>query len=195
MLPPVRTCLGAERRILAQQLAQGLNAPLTTSMGRLFDAVASLVGLRHEVNYEGQAAIELEAIANPEEAGAYAFAIVPTARSTPVPVISAIIHDALRRHPCTAHLRPLPPRSGGHGDGGLPQGTPADHGAHKVVLSGGVWQNRLLLRQVVTDLFRREFEVIVHRQVPANDGGLALGQAVIAGARAAAGLVPAAGGC
>jgi len=55
-----------------------------------------------------------------------------------------------------------------------------------------VWQNRLLLEQVVGDLSQQDFEIIVHRQVPANDGGLALGQAVIAGARAAAGLVPAA---
>lgn len=70
--------------------------------------------------------------------------------------------------------------------------TRRSHNVSTVVLSGGVWQNRLLLERVVGDLAQQDFDVIVHRQVPANDGGLALGQAVIAGARAAAGLVPAA---
>jgi len=189
-LSPVSHASDAERKIIFQQLCQGLNSPLTTSMGRLFDAVASLIGLRHEVNYEGQAAIELEAIADPDESGAYAFAFGQDGQIDPAPVVSAIIDDLRADIPA-----PLISARFHHGLADLVAEAclraRRSHNASTVVLSGGVWQNRLLLERVVPDLVQRDFEVIVHRQVPANDGGLALGQAVIAGARAAAGLVPA----
>jgi len=188
---PMSHATDAERRIITQQLAQGLNVPLTTSMGRLFDAVASLIGLRHEVNYEGQAAIELEAIADRDETGAYAFTIDQDGQIDAAPVVSAIIDDLRREVPA-----PLVSARFHHGLADsvaeVCHRTRRSHNVSTVVLSGGVWQNRLLLERVVGDLAQQDFDVIVHRQVPANDGGLALGQAVIAGARAAAGLVPAA---
>ncbi len=190
-LAPAAYASKAQRTILAQQLAKGLNAPLTTSMGRLFDAVASLIGLRHEVNYEGQAAIELEAIASPEERGAYAFGFEGN-EIDPAPVVSAIVEDLRIGVPT-----PLISARFHHGLADMVSEAclraRQAHGVKTVVLSGGVWQNRLLLEQVISDLDQQAFDVIVHRQVPANDGGLALGQAVIAGARAAAGLVPGAG--
>jgi hydrogenase maturation protein HypF len=188
-LSPVSHASELERKILAQQLAQGVNTPMTTSMGRLFDAVASLAGLRHEMNYEGQAAIELEAIANPSESGAYPLAIGEDGEIDPGPLVSAILDDLRAIVPAAAISARFH-----HGLSDMVAEVSLrarrSHGAQTVVLSGGVWQNRLLLERVAPDLARREFDVIVHRQVPANDGGLALGQAVIAGARAVAGLVP-----
>jgi hydrogenase maturation protein HypF len=162
-------------------IRKGINSPDTTSVGRLFDAVSSLCGVRQEVNYEAQAAIELEALADREERGVYGFdldgediqanevirAIVSDLRAgVPVPVISARFHNGLAEvilRVC-ARLR-------------------HEHSLEAVALSGGVWQNMLLLERTVEDLREAGFTVHLHRQVPANDGGVSFGQAVIAGAR------------
>ncbi len=181
-LPSLAALSETERRIVEKQVATGLNSPPTSSMGRLFDAVASLVGVRQEVNYEGQAAIELEAIADPGETGAYAFgydseqgaisagplihAVTDDFRAgVPMPVISARFHNgvaAMIRDVCV-RLRER-------------------RGLNQAALSGGVFQNVTLLGKTLTLLRRAGFEVFTHHLVPPNDGGIALGQAVAASA-------------
>jgi hydrogenase maturation protein HypF len=171
-----------DRSVLDGMLARRINSPLTSSCGRLFDAVAAAVGVcREHADYEGQAAIELEALADEEERLAYPFSIQTTplpyiepqpmwqalledlALGTPVPVISARFHRGLAEAITAMALR---------------------LGEHKTVaLSGGVFQNRLLFCELVSRLKAAGFAVLTHRAVPPNDGGLALGQAVIAAAK------------
>lgn len=179
-LPPVVTCRRKERHIIQQQLERGLNAPLTSSMGRLFDAVASLLGLRHTISYEGQAAIELEAIADQAQAGTYRFdlsdrtpieidaapvlqaILTDMASGLPVATISAKFHQAVADVMLELSLR-----------------VRAQTGLSDIALSGGVFQNMTLLQRAVKALQANQFTVLTHRLVPPNDGGLALGQAAI----------------
>ena len=160
----------------------GANSPLTSSAGRLFDAVSALLGLRDAINYEGQAAIELEQVADVDERGGYLATITDDmvvrgadlVRATAedlragvaTPVIAARFHngvvDAVVRT-CVA----LRDRTG----------------VSTVALSGGVFQNLLLLTRVVDRLRVNSFTVLCHRRVPTNDGGISLGQAAVAAAR------------
>ncbi|XVQ14052.1 carbamoyltransferase HypF [Spirillospora sp. CA-255316] len=173
----------------------GVNAPATTSAGRLFDAVAAIAGVRDRVTYEGQAAIELEQRADPDERGAYPATqtvdgaalngaaldgaalvvrgtdlvrgVVDDVRAgAGTGLVAARFHNGLARA-VVAASRTLRERSG----------------LETVALSGGVFQNMLLLERVVAGLEDGGFRVLVHSRVPANDGGVSLGQAVIAAAR------------
>lgn len=168
----------------------GLNAPLTSSAGRLFDAVAALAGVRDTVSYEGQAAIELEQLADPEERSRYpvriaggggpegggplvvqaadlvAGVLADLGGAVPAPVVAARFHNGLAA--AVVEVCERLRRAGGLG---------------VVALSGGVFQNVLLLQRCLTGLEAVGFEVLVHRRVPPNDGGISLGQAVVCGAR------------
>jgi len=177
-LPPVEAICSSDRAMLSSMLERRINCPLTSSMGRLFDAASALVGVRQEATYEGQAAIEFEVLADSDETGAYSFAIedgifnpAPIWQAmindwhnrVPVPIISARFHNAvvdLVRLVCTQ----------------LRSETGIDH----VALSGGVWQNRFLLERAAIALSSSDFNVLVHRKVPTNDGGIALGQIMVA---------------
>ncbi len=184
-LPPVAACPPAERHVLAHQLRTGLNAAPTSSLGRLFDAVAALCGVRQTVTYEAQAAIEMEALAADEKTdvadGAYQFEIRATAFDA-APVIRAIVADwragvgapviAARFHNAVSALILT-----------LSRRLREQHGLNTVALSGGVFQNVTLLARTAQRLRADGFEVLVHRLVPPNDGGLALGQAVIGAKR------------
>jgi hydrogenase maturation protein HypF len=154
-------------------------------MGRLFDAVAALAGVRQQVNYEAQAAIELEALVDPDENGAYPLEIQlnPQGQRT-IPLtglLSAITEDvyaqigvpviAARFHNSIAHLTRQVCLD-------IHQAT----GLRQVALSGGVWQNMTLLVKTCAMLRQAGLEPLTHRLVPANDGGIALGQAAIASA-------------
>jgi hydrogenase maturation protein HypF len=191
-LPPVRYAnsrLGRGQsalEVLDRQLRTGLNSPLTSSMGRLFDAAASLAGLHQTVNYEAQAAVELEALADPQEAGAYHFSMVPDRSGsllieagqvwreliadrrtgTPLPTIAARFHNGVAHMVLAVCIR-------------LRQ----EFQTACVVLSGGVWQNVTLLSKTTHLLAGMNFDVYTHHQVPPNDGGLSLGQAVIAASK------------
>jgi hydrogenase maturation protein HypF len=167
---------------------RGVNAPLTSSAGRLFDAVAALLDVRDVISYEGQAAIELEQLADLAERGSYRARIAPgpplrvagrdlvlaaasdLAAGTSRAVIAARFHHGVAAaiEDCCAALRDR-------------------HGLAAVALSGGVFQNLLLASEVTDRLTARGFEVLVHSRVPCNDGGISLGQAVVAAARDAAG--------
>jgi hydrogenase maturation protein HypF len=184
---------------------RGINSPLTSSAGRLFDAAAALIGVRDTINYEGQAAIELEQLADPAERSAYPAersdypaersdypaersdypaevgrgalvrvrgsdliraAAQDLAAGTPRPTVAARFHNGVAEA-VVAVCQTLRDR----------------HRLGVVALSGGVFQNLLLTSAVVAGLRRAGFEVLTQGRVPCNDGGISLGQAVVAGAR------------
>jgi hydrogenase maturation protein HypF len=169
---------------------RGVNAPVTSSCGRLFDAVASLLGVRDSINYEGQAAVELEQLAVTTPQGAYQAAISPGPPLTvagpdlvraaaedlvagvPSGAVSARFHHGVAAMIGQACLR-----------------LRESSGLGTVALSGGVFQNLLLLGATVDVLESTGFRVLTHSRVPPNDGGISLGQAVVAGARDRAGLL------
>jgi hydrogenase maturation protein HypF len=163
---------------LRAQLEHKINSPLTSSMGRLFDAAAALAGIRQNVNYEAQAAIEFEALADPAETGLYPFEFAD-GQIDPSAAIEALIADVLsgkavslvsaRFHNGLAHLVR-----------DVCASIRVESSVSRVALSGGVWQNVTLLEKTIPLLQRDGFQVYIHGKVPANDGGLALGQAVIA---------------
>jgi hydrogenase maturation protein HypF len=147
-------------------------------MGRLFDGVAALVGVRQTVNYEAQAAIELEALVDPAEKGQYDFQITDDVVD-PAPMFGQIIADL-------EHQLPIEQISAKF------HNTIAEIALQTclairsktdinlVALSGGVWQNMVLLQTTIKKLRKNSFSIYYHDQVPTNDGGLSLGQAVIA---------------
>ena len=181
---PLDGIKSAEIEIIKQQLKRKINSPLTSSAGRLFDAVSALAGVRGEIDYEAQAAIELEMLASGEidKSEAYPFSIVEEGgigvvrlsellsglvqgirSQTPVPVISLKFHHTVAEI-ITAMCKLIA----------------KDTDIHQVALSGGVFQNRLLLRLTTAALQREDFSVLTHHLVPCNDGGISLGQAVVA---------------
>ena len=177
-IPAVAALCAEDRTTLRIQLEKKINSPLTSSMGRLFDAVSSLLGIRQEATYEGQAAIELEGLCDPQENGYYEFDVqsgifdpAPVLErligewraGIPVPILAARFHNSV----VTLNLQ-------------LCQSIRQTTGIKTVALSGGVWQNRYLLERSINSLEKSGFTVLWHHKVPANDGGIALGQALIA---------------
>lgn len=175
-----------EKTVILNQTERGINTPLTSSMGRLFDVVAAITGVRGVIQYEAQAAIDLETVAAgaPGETGTYPFTADTTDGITVIRVrdlLTAIIDDlqagvslaviAARFHETTALMITS-----------LCQSISTQTGLTGVALSGGVFQNRLLTAKAVQKLESAGFTVYTHRQVPCNDGGISLGQAVIANA-------------
>ncbi len=185
-VPPARHFRDAEQRLLAQMLARRINSPATTSMGRLFDGIASLAGLSQTVTFEGQAAIHLEYIADVSERGAYAFELRNKSYTDgPVvtrgilldwePVVQAVIEDVRRAVPA--------PTIAGRFHNGLVRAVvdvARGVGHPRVVLSGGCFQNRLLTERASGALAEAGFEVLLHRQTPPNDGCVSLGQLAVA---------------
>ncbi len=176
----------ARWQAVAEMSVKGTASPLTTSAGRLFDAVAALCALRTTVTYEGQAAVELEAAIDPDEKGAYEIALEGTEplmldaracvaevladveRGAPVGVVSARFHNAV----ATATAAALERVAGARG-------------LDLVVLSGGVFQNRALLERTSALAERAGLRVLTPAALPPNDGGISFGQAAVAAARAA----------
>lgn len=185
-LPLFQSVDKKEVDIILAMMDKQINSPLTSSLGRLFDAVAALIGLRGQVAFEGQAAMELEMILDETESGCYDFCwedrgdhpiLIPNApiiravvddlkAGCPPATISARFHntliflfDALCRHLRTAT------------------------GIDRIALSGGVFQNHRLLVGLTAALEKSGFDLLTHQLVPTNDGGLSLGQAVVAAAK------------
>jgi hydrogenase maturation protein HypF len=161
----------------------GVGSPPTSSAGRLFDAVAALLDVRDAINYEGQAAVELEQRADPREPGAYRARIEGGRpfRIAGADLVRAAVEDL------AAGARPEVVAARFHN--GVAAAVVAGcslareaTGLGTVALSGGVFQNLLLLERTVAGLKARGFRVLVHGRVPPNDGGISLGQAAIAGA-------------
>jgi len=183
---PISIIDARELELIRQQLRRGINCPLTSSAGRCFDAVAALVGLRGEVDYEAQAAIELEMQAidalGDFVVESYPFSIdkwremaivelgeLFSAMAKDVRKQMAISTISLKFHHTMSRIIVR-----------MCELIKEKTGKDQVVLSGGVFQNRLLLRLTTTTLQRKGFSVLTHHYVPCNDGGISLGQAVIA---------------
>jgi hydrogenase maturation protein HypF len=165
--------------------AKGVNAPLTSSAGRLFDAAAAILGVRDAINYEGQAAVELEQLADPGEAAAYQAGLKTGEGpflACGADLLHAMMDDLTDRVPA-----PVIAARFHHGVAALVESgclyLRERHGLGTVALSGGVFQNMLLLHATVGRLEARGFAVLTHSRVPCNDGGISLGQAVVAAAR------------
>lgn len=183
-LAPVRALAPVERKALAQMLRRGINTPLTTSAGRLFDGVAALVGLRQRVSFEGQAAMALEFAADPAERGAYPFPCRPLPAAPTLldwqPLVEALLAD-LRAGVSSGIIAARFHNSLVEAMATVAQAV----SERRVVLTGGCFQNRLLTERAVRRLREAGFEVLLHRQVPPNDGGISLGQIAVAAARLA----------
>jgi hydrogenase maturation protein HypF len=184
---PISRLTDIESEILERMIGQSVNSPLTSSCGRLFDGVSSILGLQHEVTFEAQAAMMLEMAADsgvrdtyldhprteqPASSGPLDWALILQSilddrqNGVPVPTIAARFHRSLS----DLFVRAA-------------EGARGTTGINRVGLSGGVFQNMIILEDLRSKLTRAGFEVLVHSQVPTNDGGLAYGQAAIAAAR------------
>ena len=182
-LPSIESIPGEELSIILQQVHAGVNTPMTSSCGRLFDAVSALLGIRSSITFEGQAAIELE-MRSQEDApfqpypygldqanGLWEVRVKPlieailedVSQRVPTGVIGSRFHDtiALITQDVTSRIA-------------------RETGINRVALSGGVFQNRLLLNRTLPLLRQAGLEPLLHRQVPCNDGGISLGQVAIA---------------
>jgi hydrogenase maturation protein HypF len=169
---------------VAAMAERGVNSPLTSSAGRLFDAAASILGVRDTINYEGQAAIELEQLADPGTTGAYRASLEEgyPFQARGADLVQAVVDDLAADVP-----REVIAARFHHGVAALIEAgclmLRERGGPGTVALSGGVFQNTLLLHETVSRLETHGFGVLVHSRVPCNDGGISLGQAVIAAAR------------
>jgi hydrogenase maturation protein HypF len=167
----------SERALLRQMLTKHINAPLTSSAGRLFDAVASLIGLRQRVSFEGQAAMDLEFARRPKNRDAYSFRIT---NASPMlldwePAIHELLADVAQGESSgmiSAKFHNMLV--------GLIVAAAQKMGEPKVVLTGGCFQNRYLTERTIERLREENFKAYWHQRIPPNDGGIALGQAVAA---------------
>ena len=171
-----------EVELVKKQIERKINSPLTSSCGRLFDAVSTLIGIRDRIDYEAQAAIELEMAADESESGSYPFSIIEQDGKHIAhfaELFAAIINEldkgtsqasmAMKFHNTMVQIVTE-----------MCQRLYRQTGINKVALSGGCFQNRLLLRLTVAALEKAGFDVLTHSKAPTNDGGISLGQAVIA---------------
>jgi hydrogenase maturation protein HypF len=193
--PVMREVDDVEIEVIKRQVERKINSPLTSSMGRLFDAISALLGIRGAIDYEGQAAVELEMAAYsgliarsvsddaiPGDDESYPYHIIEDHGIKIVrlkDLLAAVVEDlnqgdsksliSLKFHNTVARMI-----------GEMCRLAADETGITQIALSGGVFQNRLLLRKALKLLESSGFQVFTHRQVPCNDGGISLGQAVIA---------------
>jgi hydrogenase maturation protein HypF len=194
-IPFVRELDGKKTDFLLRMMEQGVNSPLTSSCGRLFDAVAALIGIRREVNYEAQAAIELEMAMVWSDAGssevqwhgkgsAYPIALVPDGENWIIstrPLFEALLDDLGRNAPVAEISRRF---HNGLVEGFVELATllRSKTALNRVCLSGGSFHNVYLAQRLEARLAEGGFEVFTQKEVPSGDGGLSLGQAVVAAA-------------
>jgi len=175
-----------EMEVIRRQIERRINSPLTSSMGRLFDSISALLDIRGEIDYEGQAAVELEMAAYEEDyvhvQKDYPYRIVEDEGISIVrlrDLFSVVIED-LHKDISKGSISVKFHNSIARMTNEMCRLTADKTGITQVALSGGVFQNRLLLRKTINLLENSGFQVFTHRQVPCNDGGISLGQAVIA---------------
>ena len=176
-LPPIASFSDGELGVLLKMISRGINSPFTSSAGRLFDAMASILGFRQRVTFEGQAAMELESSIQPDIVESYSFEITDGSPSIVdwAPMIPEILIDLQKRRPVGIISAKF-------------HNTLAEFilaiarkiGEPKIVLTGGCFQNRYLVEQSVRRLSEAGFEPYWHQRIPPNDGGIALGQVVAA---------------
>jgi len=182
-IPALRSLEPEAMRTVLQMIQKGVRCPLTSSLGRLFDGVACILGLKQTVRFEGQAAMALEMAAKD---GIKEFYDYRQMTEIPIkvptrPIIQGVVSDLWDGVPTEVisgkfHATVIEFFSG------VCDVVATQTGVRRVALSGGVFQNAILLKGFIASLTRRGFEVYTHSQVPTNDGGIALGQAVVAAA-------------
>jgi hydrogenase maturation protein HypF len=163
------------------QIKQGLNVPFTSSCGRLFDAVSALLGIRGLAGYEAQAAIEMETIST-DVNGAFSFDITTDDNLSTIELAPALqeMVVGIQNNVTKAELAGRFHNTVVAFTIEMCRRLSLATGIKKIALSGGVFQNRRLFRQMNRALLNAGFDVLTHCQVPCNDGGLSLGQAVVA---------------
>ena len=180
-LPLIRD-IGEEKiRIILDMISKRINAPLTSSLGRLFDGVASILGIRNRVNFEGQAAMELEMMAEGDIQTGYEYTWVTKEplRILPAPIIRGVIRDmaqglGLPEISSKFHVTLVRLFSD------LCEEIRRETGLNQIAMSGGVFQNSILMTDLTKALVLKRFEVFTHSLIPTNDGGICLGQAMVA---------------
>ncbi|MGD0790824.1 MAG: carbamoyltransferase HypF [Terriglobales bacterium] len=185
-IPFVRQLNRPKVDLLLRMMEQGVNSPLTSSCGRLFDAVAALIGIRQQVNYEAQAAIELEmAMASSKEESGYPMKLLTEGDPWIIgtrPLFESLLHDLGRNLPVAAISRRF---HNGLVEGFVELATLLRNKTtlNRVCLSGGTFHNIYLSERLEARLSEAGFEVFTQKEVPSGDGGLSLGQALVAAAR------------
>ncbi|MBT7084891.1 MAG: carbamoyltransferase HypF, partial [Desulfobacterales bacterium] len=187
-LPVIRKVGKENARIILEMISKNINSPLTSSLGRLFDGVAAILGIRMNVNFEGQAAMALEMLADDKavlksKTKIYDFSWTEdeVRRISVRPIIKGVVSDMGKGADATYistkfHLTLIRLFSE------ICKTIRAENELNNVVLSGGVFQNSILLKGIIGELEKNNFKIFTHKNVPANDGGLSLGQAVVAAA-------------
>lgn len=182
-LPPVAAVTDTGRHVLAQQIPRGIGCVPTTSMGRLFDAMSSLLGVCQQVSYEGQAAVELEQVARTARRDGPAVNFeIRAGVMDPAPLLVGLV-DGMRAGVGVAELAWAFHQAVIAVTVAVAARCARVAEIPTIGLTGGVFANRLLLEGIRTGLHDRGFDVLTHSVVPCNDGGLALGQAAVAAAR------------
>ena len=180
-LPPTRHLSDLERQSLKTQLEKGINTPLTSSMGRLFDAVAALLGVRSSITYEAQAAIELEALSDVSAMGYYPWQLDGEWIDIK-PLLVSILAD-MRQGQTTSVIAGKFHNSIARLSLEIALTLQENQGLEEFVLSGGVWQNQLLLEKTTALMREHHLRPLLHRHTPPNDGCVAFGQAMVAAYR------------
>ncbi|HQL89926.1 MAG TPA: carbamoyltransferase HypF [Syntrophales bacterium] len=168
--------------VLENMMAQGFNSPLTSSLGRVFDGVAAILGTRQAVSFEGQAAMELETIAAGRSTRRYPFDIANDGGKLVLdlrPLVRAVVEERIRGKDPAAVAAAFH-RTIIEAIAAVAAAVRVQAGLDKAVLSGGCFQNRVLLEGTVQALGKDGFTVYTHRLLPTNDGCIALGQAIVA---------------
>ena len=168
--------------ILVDMIKKGFNSPLVSSAGRLFDAVSSILGIRDSINYEGQAAVELEMAAAESNEGSYSYEISEEENGWIIdtaPMIRAIVDDHIK-HVLVEKISDIFHNTMSGMVLDLCRRVRSSWKLDRVALSGGVFQNMLLTSKLYSMLTEEGFKVYVHHQVPTNDGGISLGQVAVA---------------
>jgi hydrogenase maturation protein HypF len=184
-LPFCRQFSPQEVQVVIGLLRTGFNSPMVSSLGRLFDAVSSLLGIRNDITFEGQAAMALEMAAEEGWDGAYEYGLQKEPEGyivDPTPIIAGILAD-LEAGVTTSRIAASFHNTVRHFLAEVARKMSAETNLNRVVLSGGVFQNAYLLERLRKDLINMGLLPILHQRVPPNDGGIALGQVAIANAR------------
>jgi hydrogenase maturation protein HypF len=186
-LPAMREIDSEKLTVVSEMIAKGINAPMTSSLGRLFDGVAAIMGIRNRVNYEGQAAMELEMMAAEPSDSQYriGWKTGTVLHIPPAPIIRGVVTDILNQVP-VGEIAAKFHRTLIRLFADVCEFVRKDSGLNRVALSGGCFQNATLLAGLIQALTEKKFEVFSQQQVPTNDGGIALGQAVVAAAKCGA---------
>ncbi|MEA3414862.1 MAG: carbamoyltransferase HypF [Thermodesulfobacteriota bacterium] len=188
-LPLLKEIEEKKIKIITEMILKKINSPLTSSIGRLFDGISAIIGMKNHVSFDGQAAMDLEMLAdnNRETTYDYEWLSGNTYKIFTEPIVCGVVKDMeagihASRISSKFHITLIKLFSE------LCEVIKKESGLNRIVLSGGVFQNSILLTGLIKFLEEKNFEVFTHTTVPANDGGVSLGQAMVAAVVAKKGM-------